>query len=269
MDRLEEADSGRGEVHAESETASSLAETERVTGEAGGGIATALGIRARGVLIDGRPIAEDPAETRPPRLGFGVLKGDCGGRVGDEVERELREGEGRVDRAGLAGGSRRRDGVLASRELSCLAVMETYLDAREPAVSFPVSAAAGLAGVAGLARTRVLARAAGVVPGVARPAYDGVMRPPFEGVVRPVDMREVDAEGVIRELVLKDMPDVDGVIRPDMEGVVRPPREEATDEGRLTAPGPTVGADSFVVATKTPQLGGHEKYCFLARVDET
>jgi hypothetical protein len=92
----------------------------------------------------------------------------------------------------------------------------------------------------------------------------------MEGVVRPVDVREVDAEGVIRELVLNDMEvDVDGVIRPDMEGVVRPPREEATDEGRWTAPGPTVGGESFVVATKTPQFGGHEKYCFLTRVDET
>jgi hypothetical protein len=87
--------------------------------------------------------------------------------------------------------------------------------------------------------------------------------------VRPVDMREVDAEGVIRELVLNDMDvDVEGVIRPDIEGVVRPPRDEATEDGRWTAPGPTVGAESFVVATKIPQFGGHEKYCFLARRDE-
>lgn len=227
-------------------------------------MATALGIRARGVLMDGLPIAEVPdAETRPPRLGFGVLKGEPGGRVGDEVVREIREGEVRV-RAGLAASRPRRDGVVAaaSRELSCLAVMETYLDARDPAVSFSVNAV-GLA-LAGLGRTRARARAAGVVPGVARPAYDGVMRPPIEGVVR-----EVDAEGVIRPpLVLNDM-EVDGVFRPEMEGVVRPPREEATEDGRWTAPGPTVGAESFVVAMNTPQLGGHEKYCFLTRAHES
>lgn len=90
------------------------------------------------------------------------------------------------------------------------------------------------------------------------------MRPPLEGVVRPV---EVDAEGVIRELVLNDM-EVEGVFLPDTEGVARPPRDDATDDGRGTAPGPTVGAESFVVAMKTPQLGGHEKYCLLERTDE-
>jgi hypothetical protein len=133
-------------------------------------MAIALGIRARGVLMDGRPIAVDPAETRPPRLGFGVLKGEAGGRVGDEGgRRDISEGEGRV-RAGLAGSRPRRPGVEveASRELSCLAVMETYLDARDPAVSLSVNEAAGLA-AAGLARARVRGRAEGVAPGV-RPA---------------------------------------------------------------------------------------------------
>lgn len=166
---MEDADSGRGDDQAESVPLSSLREADRAEGEAGGGMATALGIRARGVLIDGRPIAEEPdADTRPPRLGFGVLNGDPGGRVGEEVVREIREGEGRV-RAGLAGSRPRREGVpeAASRELSCLAVMETYLDARDPAVSLSVNET-GLA-LAGLARVRARARAAGVVPGVARP----------------------------------------------------------------------------------------------------
>lgn len=204
-------------------------------------MATALGIRARGVLIEGRP----GAETRPPRLGFGVVKGELGGRVGDDVERDVSAGEGRV-RAGLAGSRPRKAGEAESRELSCLAVMETYLDARDPAVSLSVSETGlTLGGGFGFARTRARARAAGVVPGVARPAYDGVIRPPFEGVVRPVE-----ADGVMRELVLNDM---------EVDGVVRPPREDATEDGRWTAPGPTVGGESFVVATKTPQLGGHEK----------
>lgn len=47
------------------------------------------------------------------------------------------------------------------------------------------------------------------------------------------------------------------------EGVTRPPREEVTEDGRRAAPTPTVGADNFVVATKTPQFGGQVKYCLL------
>jgi hypothetical protein len=129
-------------------------------------MAIALGIRARGVPIDGRPI---PPETRPPRLGLGVVKGEAGARVGEGLGRETGEGEIRF-RAGLAGGARAgRGGVeeVASRELSCLAVMETYLDARDPAVSLLVNEAGGV--VAGLVRVRERGRADGVVPGV-RPA---------------------------------------------------------------------------------------------------
>lgn len=58
--------------------------------------------------------------------------------------------------------------------------------------------------------------------------------------------------GVIR-------PRCEGVTRP-LDGVIRPPRDEATEDGRLL---PTVGADSFVVETKTPHFGGQVKYCLL------
>ena len=95
--------------------------------------------------------------------------------------------------------------------------------------------------------------------GVTRPLLiDGVMRPlPIEGVIRPLDI-----EGVLRPLPNDER--AEGVILPDAEkeGVIRPLRVDATDEGRDMEI-PTVGADSFVVATKTPQLGGQVKYCFL------
>ena len=96
---------------------------------------------------------------------------------------------------------------------------------------------------------------AGVVPGFTQPFVAGVVRP-VEGVTLPL---EKVADGV-REVVQKD-----GVIRPELAGVALPPRVDVTDEGRCTciAPGPTVGSESFVVATNTPQLSGHEKYCFL------
>ena len=94
---------------------------------------------------------------------------------------------------------------------------------------------------------------AGVVPGVAQPLVAGVVRP-VEGVTFPL---EKVADGV-REVVKND-----GVIRPELTGVILPPRADATDEGLCMAPGPTVGNESFVVAMNTPQLSGHEKYCFL------
>ena len=55
----------------------------------------------------------------------------------------------------------------------------------------------------------------------------------------------------------------DGVILPEAEkeGVIRPLRMDATEDGREEIE--TVAAESFVEATKTPQLGGHMKYCFL------
>jgi len=81
----------------------------------------------------------------------------------------------------------------------------------------------------------------GVVPGVIRPN---------EGVTLPLE-----PDGVTRPLCI----DV------ETDGVARPPREEATEDGRWIAPAPTVGAESLVVATKTPQLGGHVKYCLLLR----
>lgn len=76
-------------------------------GEAGGGIAMALGtLLARGVISDGRffdgvvdGMPTPILETRPP--GFGVLNGDVNGRVGEPKVRDARVGEG-TDRLGLA-----------------------------------------------------------------------------------------------------------------------------------------------------------------------
>lgn len=76
-------------------------------GDAGGGMATALGILlARGVISDGRPfegvvdgMPMPMLETRPP--GFGVLNGELSGRVGEPKPRDARVGEG-IDLLGLA-----------------------------------------------------------------------------------------------------------------------------------------------------------------------
>ena len=118
------------------------------------------------------------------------------------------------------------------------------MDAREPFVilsSKPLNfRLLEIVGVLTVDLEKVLMREdAGVVFGVTRPK-EGVTLP-FEpdGVVRPLGM---DVE---------------------RDGVARPPREEATEDGRRDAPMPTVGADNLVVATKTPQLGGHEKYGLL------
>ena len=76
-------------------------------------------------------------------------------------------------------------------------------------------------------------------------------------------------EGVVRPLVendprpLLDDPPAATEGRPVMEGVWRPLREEAADDGRWTDQRFTVGIDNLAVDTKTPQLGGHTKYCFL------
>lgn len=57
-------------------------------GEGGGGIATALGIRARGVFKDDRLLFEVDIptpipDTRPFTPGFGVDRGEPEGRVGE------------------------------------------------------------------------------------------------------------------------------------------------------------------------------------------
>lgn len=94
-----------------------------------------------------------------------------------------------------------------------------------------------------------------VLEGVILPLTNELgVRPPADGVILPL---ECEAEGV------RGAEKTEGVILPELAGVARPPREDATEEGRGTAPGRTVGADSFEVATKTPHLSGHEKYCFL------
>lgn len=108
-------------------------------GEAGGGIATALGIRPRGVLWADRRRAEgsdDPIlETRPLSPGLGVEKGEPGGRDGEESVREIGDGEeGKLEACspicltGLA--------VCSFLELSCLAVILAYFAALDPGVNF-------------------------------------------------------------------------------------------------------------------------------------
>ncbi|KAL1689424.1 hypothetical protein GGG16DRAFT_93538, partial [Schizophyllum commune] len=157
----------------------SLRDTERVEelGEAGGGIAMALGSLGRGAVIV-RPLEEGEAGIpRPGRPGFGVAKGDPGGRVGEDV-RDFCEGEAR--RAGLPSsrGGLRAEPASDLRELSCWAVIDAYLDAREPSVTLGV-AREGRAADLGSVGTR--GRGPGVVPGVTRPAL-GVMRPRPAGV---------------------------------------------------------------------------------------
>ncbi len=57
--------------------------------------------------------------------------------------------------------------------------------------------------------------------------------------------------------------EIDGVRRPfEKEGVARPftdALEDATEDGRGWGAGLMAGGDNFVVATKTPHLGGHSK----------
>lgn len=81
--------------------------------------------------------------------------------------------------------------------------------------------------------------------------FEGVTRPPAEGVILPL---EKEPEGV-RDPELRD-----GVAFPEfLELAGAPlcvPLRDATEEGRSTAPGPTVGCDSLVVATNTPHFSG-------------
>jgi hypothetical protein len=154
-------------------------------------------------------------------------------------------------RRGLSGSERRGDGLFAlvSRELSCLAVIKTYFDALDPAVI--LFDRVDVPALVDFPRGR-FARAAGVVPGVTLPEdREEVDLPLLDGVIRPEDPD-------IQETEIAE--DEDGVIRPDMAGVTRPPRIEVTDAGRCI---PTVGGESFIVATKTPQFSGHVKYWFL------
>jgi hypothetical protein len=120
--------------------------------------------------------------------------------------------------------------------------MFIYFAARDPAVILSVRETPfGVFGV-GVLNGLLVVRP---VPGVVLPAVD-------EGVTRPL---RKEVEGVLGI-------EKDGVVLPVSAGVVLPPRDDATDDGR-TAPGPTVGGESLVVATKTPHFSGHEKYCLL------
>ena len=144
-----------------------------------------------------------------------------------------------------------------ARELSCFAVIATYFEALEPAVNlFAEEFGSGLDLVDWVSERS--ARGPGVTPGVPRPdESEGVILPLDEGVMRPLD---TEAEGIRREPKSEEP---EGVMRPDRAGVTRPPREDATEEGRDTAPIPTVGGESLEKATNTPQLTGQEKYSFL------
>jgi hypothetical protein len=99
--------------------------------------------------------------------------------------------------------------------------MFIYFAARDPAEILSVSEAPF--GVFGVGVLKVLLVVI-PVPGVILPAVD-------EGVTRPL---RKEAEGVLGM-------EKDGVVLPVNAGVVLPPREDATDDGRCTAPGPTVG----------------------------
>jgi hypothetical protein len=135
----------------------------------------------------------------------------------------------------------------ASRELSCLAVIDIYLDAREPAVIFSVRKEVRGFKVVEWASER--GACASVVPGITRPeGVIGVALPLLEGVIRPLDIDE--------DVEMRDLNNA-------LDGVTRPPREDATEDGRCIAPGPTVGGESLTADTKTPQFSGHTKYCFL------
>ena len=209
-----------------------------VEGEAGGGIAIALGIRARGVFIDGRDLEGvvdvegmpmPIPEVLPLPGGLGVLNGDDGW-VGDEREVEVK--------APILVGLLVPKGLLeglpgaGTRDSSCLAVMPTYFEARDPGVMIPVVVfVPGRTGViASCAVGGRLLVVGSATPGVLRPAdADGVTRPLLiEGVTRPLPKV---CEGVFRPL--DNAPEAEGVTLPDCEndGVARPLRVDATDDG--------------------------------------
>lgn len=224
-------------------TIGSLRETARAEGEGGGGMATELGTRALGVLID-RVLVGVPEFDTEPRPALGV-NGELMPRVGDTTE-ELSIAEDMPNaRVGLLIAALEGLSVPDFRLLSCLAVIPTYREARDPGV-IPEELAVFFAGVKVMVRVRVTGNA---VPGVRRPFIPGVIRP-LTGVTRPLDK-----DGVFLPL---DIEDVELGTRP-VEGVSRPLRTEATDEGRDMLPGPTVGAESLSAPMKTPQAGGHVK----------
>lgn len=107
-------------------------------------------------------------------------------------------------------------------EESCLAVMEIYLDAREPAVI--LSERDMLVDLFdGVLNGRCIEMELGVTLPLEN---EGVTRPPEEGVILPF---ENEADGV------RDAENTEGVVLPEVDtvaGVILPPLEDATDEGR-------------------------------------
>lgn len=203
-------------------------------GEGGGGMAMALGIRGRGVFTGGRDLegVVDVGGIPMPMLdvlplpgGLGVFNGEAGW-VGDESCIDVKP----PNLVGLLVPNDLPEGLpgAGTRDPSCLAVIPTYFDAREPGVMIPeVVFAPGRTGVVVSCDVggRLLFAAA---PGVLRPIADGVTRPLLiEGVTRPFPK---EYEGVFRPL---GAPEAEGVTLPDCEndGVARPLRVDATDDG--------------------------------------
>jgi hypothetical protein len=182
----------------------------------GGGIATALGTLARGMVSEGRGLvgvdgALDPTvSVCAPIPVFALVVEDSSG-----TDIEVGNAEGGRFRPALVGACRRS-----------FALIPTYRDAIEPVV---------------IALEVASFRASDGVFGLGSP-------PISPGVVRPLDN--------------DDTTRLEGVTRPDEDGVERPRRVD-TEGGRGRGAEITVGADKRVDGTKTPQLGGHEKYCFL------
>jgi hypothetical protein len=165
--------------------------------------------------VDGR---DGPTfEIRPLRLGFGVEKGELGGRVGEERVREIGDGD---DGTLLAYSPTCLIGLLALPflELSCFAVMLAYLAALDPGVilsdSFFTSPFCP-----NVDFESWLDFTEGVTPGVTIP----LDRPLTEGVVRPLERVREGIRDVERA----------GVIRPEIEEVLaRPLLEDVTEDGR-------------------------------------
>ena len=216
-------------------------ETVVSDGEGGGGIATALGILARGVLLkEGRDFDEvvevgipiPIPDGRDTPNAFGVLNGDAGVlRVGEASCREGCTGEPNpVDLEGLAEPAGRA-GLCGVRE-SCFAVIPTYFAARDPGVILvgTLMLHAGVTSVRVVAAADSRGRAEGVwrlgvfrpveAAGVTRPLLiDGVTLPlPIQGVTRPFE--------------------IDGVLRPVLkpEGVILPRNSHGHPSSRCCHP---------------------------------
>ena len=116
-------------------------EGEWAGGVEGGGIAIALGILGLGattILVFEGVRFSDPSPTFDVRPPLGVPKGELVERAGDGRWFGACFGEGRLERVGLVAEDALRVGLVEpeARELSWVAVIPAYLDARDPGVKF-------------------------------------------------------------------------------------------------------------------------------------